>query len=117
MKFSPGDPVWAYSDGSFRLAPQGEYPAIVKSYYGYFECTDDTWQHFYLIEVPTVSTERAFEIDETSLRPRRDDYQQHEGLGSLDKITEPLDLNERELEVIMTEALEQYGNKTVVKGY
>jgi hypothetical protein len=55
----------------------------------------------YLVEIinyPPPPCDRYWAAHELALRPRRDDYQQHEGLGSMDKINRPPDLNEAAIE-------------------
>lgn len=84
MKFSPGDPVWARQEKNMPTLPAGEHAGTViarpLNWYSRYEVD-------LLYHKPKFSW---FGFLESELRPRRDDYQQHEGLGSMDKITEPL---------------------------
>lgn len=132
MKFSPGDLVWirTYAKMEKRIPP-GEHAAIVVRLY----FTGEDGQ-YYLIDVPSFPA-RQYEpsaltdmwvANERYLRPRRDDYQQHEGLGSRDKLIEPLnevweevpvpnlsnavkpgaDLTEASLEEMLKQLFQQY---------
>ena len=91
-KFSPGDPVWARCDG-VRF-PLGEYAAVViESSPAAQFLTEFTKKQFYTVDIqncPPPPGRFGWTISEGFLRPRRDDYQQHEGLGSRDKLTNPL---------------------------
>ena len=88
MKFKPGDLVWVRSSGPPRDGlPVGEYPGQVSTIYqgplqSLVNCP------IYIVNVPE---KLPWVCAETVLRPRRDDYQQHESLGSMDKILEPWD--------------------------
>lgn len=89
MKFNPGDPVWVMF---WRpdLSITGEKPGVVVSV-AYAWCGRPHWQ----VDMPFTGDARPGTIwtcDEKDMRPRRDDYQQHEGLGSMTKIRQPLDL-------------------------
>jgi hypothetical protein len=92
MKFSPGDPVWAWTCGlpEWNIRP-GEHAAVVLSI-----CTGVTGEceHSrpfpgYEIDVlgtPCIAPGKTWCASPEYLRPRRDDYQQHEPLGSMNKI-------------------------------
>lgn len=103
MKFSIGDPVWARSDGQVLTA--GEYAGIVIDQYHL--------PNTYLVDIPTAPARKfcpaprdEWPCHESTLRPRRDDYQQHEGLGRREDLTTPVapDLCEESL----AEAIEEY---------
>lgn len=88
-KFKPGDPVWA------TLANGGEVPAVIDwiAPYAPYTCT----------EGHTVYNLRdgddVGDCCEPFIRPRRDDYQQHEPLGSradLDNLIHQTDLETTE---------------------
>lgn len=100
MKYNPGDPVWAFSDGS--RFPAGEYAGIVigPTEGGEVLLAD------YRIDIPSLPPPKGdgWLLCQNRLRPRRDDYQQHEPLGSMDKIDSTSDLNEAELERIYESA-------------
>lgn len=97
MKFKPGDLVWVHVEPNSpcyqrKILGLGEYQGVVIRY---------AWEHpkwgtVWDVEIAGESGE--WESDAAHMRPRRDDYQQHEGLGSMDKINQPLDLTERSLE-------------------
>lgn len=72
-KFKPGDPVWVRSNGS-RAAP-GEYAGVV---------TGVEEHGYYHVDIPACRHPLGCEwtSHERFLRPRRDDYQQREPLGS-----------------------------------
>jgi hypothetical protein len=89
VKFNPNAAVWAKVipiSGAHRRAgiPCGEVPAVIKA----FAYNDPKYDIIY--DVALLDWPDAWEWDEKNLRPRRDDYQQHEGLGSMDKIGQPL---------------------------
>jgi hypothetical protein len=99
MKFSPGDPVWAWTAGWPEInLTCGEHAAVVIcACHGSDEC-DHFFYPGYLIDVPGVPCPAPNKIwccNERQLRPRRDDYQQREGLGSMDKIYDKLSPEER----------------------
>lgn len=98
-KFSPGDPVWAREDGSGNLLSPGEYPAVIICVLDWLSSDGHL---YYQIELPTISLPewsswKAY-TRENMLRPRRDDYQQHEQLDSMDEVFAPK-LDERSLEL------------------
>lgn len=87
-KFKPGDPVWArVIDCNLDLIPIGEHAAIVSG--------EDFPRHIrplgngliYGVDIPPWG---LCVIREEFLRPRRDDYQQHEGLGARDQLNKPI---------------------------
>lgn len=78
MKFKVGDPVWARSAAG-DVNPPGEYVGTV------VRTTDVVCPShnapFYGVEIPDLPVEsplKAWLVCESRLRPRRDDYQQHE---------------------------------------
>lgn len=90
-KFSPGDPVWVRSIG--YVNPPGEYPGTILL--SRFLCYADE----YRVEIPTTGpNNRGWIVEEAYLRSRRDDYQQHEGLGSMNRIIKAPDLTEASVE-------------------
>lgn len=100
MKFKPGDPVWVRTRG-IPEATAGEYPAVIL---GVSTSRGLPW---YRIDVITVRG-RIWIANERNLRPRRDDYQQHEGLGSRDDLLKPLDETVTIVEIV-NEALAEIG--------
>lgn len=98
MKYSPGDPVWAKHD-SYTV----ELAAVIIRFVKRCGADHDMY------EVDSAKESIGY-CCEPYLRPRRDDYQQHEGLGSRDKLTEPVSDNtlcEAELERICEEAYQR----------
>lgn len=93
-KFKPGDPVWAQSNGK-------EVPAIVDRLQLY---TCDGCKGFRYDIIEHLGLVGACEI---YLRPRRDDYQQHEPRGSREKLTDKLSPEERSK--VMGEMLQDSG--------
>lgn len=88
-KFKSGDLVWA------QTWPYGkEVAAVVVSVAG--KCRSDHW--IYYVE----SLLNKGEVCEPYIRPRRDDYQQHEPLGRRADLDKPLD----DLKVAILEKLE-----------
>lgn len=94
MKFNPGDPVWANSKGT--VMPAGEHAGVVTEMVYCPNYGEDVTS----VCIPAFPTEsglgRLFYT--VNVRPRRDDYQQHEDLGSMDDITKPIDLTEASVE-------------------
>lgn len=88
-KFKAGDPVWARSEGD--NAPSGEYKGIILYQEKGSLCfLHNRFEYRVEIEgVPSPET-RPWLICECYLRPRRDDYQQHEPLGSRKDLDKPL---------------------------
>ncbi len=94
-KFSPGDPVWVKHDGR-RFGTVREYPAVIA------EISPDHPLTFlvsptpvYGIEVegvPRPASGRPWVVSEPCLRPRRDDYQQHEPCMSMAELSIKLKL-------------------------
>lgn len=82
-KFSPGDPVWLRAVNipgrePNHIAP-GEYSAVISP------CTAPYWAEPYGVGPIYVLDVQAFDLciaREEFIRPRRDDYQQHQALGS-----------------------------------
>lgn len=84
-QFKPGDPVWARSDGG--SAPVGEHPATVVGSSGYTCQRHLTTEYYVLVnDYPSPAPSHEWRICGTHLRPRRDDYQQHERLGSWSEV-------------------------------
>lgn len=87
-KFKAGDPVWVRSVDEAR--PKGEYAGTVTL------VTDVPCPlheaRIYGVEVPSVpiSGYEGWAVCEPFLRPRRDDYQQREPLGSRQDLDKPL---------------------------
>ena len=84
MKFYPGDPVWLRAVGADKsnevLLPDGEHAAVVEKY-----CEACTMENLLIAfepmyHVAVMPTNYRVSATEGCLRPRRDDYQQHEGL-------------------------------------
>lgn len=104
--FKPGDPVWVKSLGPAMHdeIPAGEHAGVVEKY-----C--DAFMRIFFIPGYEVELceHRPSHIcaAEHRLRPRRDDYQQHEPLGSRSKLTEPKapDLTEQAVEELCEEYL------------
>lgn len=81
-RFKTGDPVWARSRGMYY--PAGEYPAVLLRI--------DYWvgpQAVWIMDVFTMPG-MEYTCGESQLRPRRDDYQQHEPLGRMTDTDKPL---------------------------
>lgn len=98
-KFSPGDPVWSLSHGRYR--PAGEHPAVILRLisvdeFCYCECRTHSLEDCYVIT--ETGLPGLWCNHECRLRPRRDDYQQHEKRGSMDEVFTPK-LDERSLEL------------------
>jgi len=82
MRYNPGDPVWARNVG-FNEMPRGEHVAVIigseKRLSHMTPCGD-----VYAVDVqgqpPPPSGPWVFCV--CCLRPRRDDYQQHEPIGA-----------------------------------
>jgi hypothetical protein len=87
MKFKPGDLVWALvkplSDAAWHGVPPGEIPGVIT---GVYTAPDEA----YSVDLPGYIAPSHFRAGwwgfHYQFRPRRDDYQQHEGLGSMDEI-------------------------------
>lgn len=76
-KFKLADPVWAKSEGTY--IPAGEYAAEI-TLVAKCECGGSAYAFVHVIG-PYSGNE--FTGCERLLRPRRDDYQQHEPLGNM----------------------------------
>jgi hypothetical protein len=92
VKFKPGDLVWIKVNSHsyahvIRQVPVGEIAGVVEQ----LDPPEDYWCNM-------AGYSGSWCCDDKILRPRRDDYQQHEGLGSMDKINRPPDLNEAAIE-------------------
>lgn len=83
-KFNPGDPVWArvvmmdrppsLPNAIWTGAPPGEYAAVIVT---------EVYRETYMIDCISLNRPGYDMLCGSHyLRPRRDDYQQHEGLGS-----------------------------------
>lgn len=87
-KFKAGDPVWVLSVSTER--PTGEYAGVIIAVTDKLCTAHDAI--LYGVEIPFCPHPTGiagWAVCEPYLRPRRDDYQQHEPLGSkkdLDKI-------------------------------
>ena len=107
MKFKIGDPVWVYTTGEIKLhIYTGEYPAIITGIcnglrkgtapekWKHLICTHSSLAEGYLLEVFEIPCPGGIGwcANEHSLRPRRDDYQQHEPLGHRDQLNKPIEL-------------------------
>jgi len=101
MKYKAGDPVWARRN-NYRPGqpPPGEYPAIVIGLWK--ETAKGPVYQLDSLGLLVVPPRTVVTCRKDFLRPRRDDYQQREGLGSRDQLTNPLapSINEAELERI-----------------
>ena len=88
MRFKAGDPVWAKVQSSSLPicaanmgVPVGEHAAVI-------DACIPKWGGCYIITIlayPCPDPTGWMAYDQ-NLRPRRDDYQQHEGLSSREKI-------------------------------
>lgn len=100
MKFNPNDPVWVKSLGARvpDCIPAGEHAGVVVAWY-------ESFQTIYGIPgyiVILCQDYARIACAEHRLRPRRDDYQQHEPLGSradLDKPASSPDFKEHSISV------------------
>lgn len=113
-KFSPGDPVWVREDGSGNYLSPGEYPAIVI-------CRSNRLSSkgypLYQIDLPSIKLPAwaaAAHTPENMMRPRRDDYQQQEKLGSMDEVFTPK-FDERSLE-LACEAMKEAKEDAMARG-
>lgn len=96
-KYNPGDPVWVRSLGQ-RL-PAGEHAAEIIDHCAARYCN---YEDCYTLEVynypciiPVLEIPGHWHVGSMYIRPRRDDYQQKEPLGSMssiDQTTEIIDL-------------------------
>lgn len=105
-KFKPGDPVWARRSveatcPSVRDIAPGEYAGIVVETLDIFSVYG--WP-VYKVDVLDFRRFGLADCDERFLRLRRDDYQQHEGLGSIDSLRQPGDATEKFLEELCERA-------------
>lgn len=79
MKFNPGDPVWVRSEGDH--CPRGELAGVISSFFGKRPTSryagDQHWR-VQIAGVPCPYNDAGWVVPETLIRPRRDDYQQHE---------------------------------------
>jgi hypothetical protein len=83
MKFFPGDPVWARSTGRDlnNQPPAAEYAATV------LEEERPEWYRIEILSyVNPLTHDHIFWSKGKFLRPRRDDYQQHEPLSTRDDL-------------------------------
>lgn len=89
-KFKPGDPVWAraiplpksYFKPWQREIPPGEYAGNIVT----IDRISDAGFPVYHVSIQLGLSE----CGESYLRPRRDDYQQHEGKGDRSLLDKPL---------------------------
>lgn len=88
-KFKPGDSVWIRqppeATQSLNYLPVGEHPTVVKGLVEDPLCYWPDVQHYVLDMQPPPGRRRVV-APEFALRPRRDDYQQHEGLGTREQL-------------------------------
>lgn len=98
MKYKAGDPVWALRRAHYvnHHVPSGEHPGIVEGPYNGYLGEAREWYEVFIPAYPCPLSEGGptWAICETVLRPRRDDYQQHEGLGSRENLTKPAHTND-----------------------
>jgi hypothetical protein len=80
-KFKAGDPVWVKHNETRR-----EYPAFIIQFLNIICPGHGAW--FY--ELSIEGFPGRWDCCEPWLRPRRDDYQQHEPLGSRADLTKPI---------------------------
>lgn len=101
-KYKSGDPVWArQTDEPSRLPglitvsflSMGEHPAVVIDYW------KDGMYYIELLDVSMLPYHRLV-TGENYLRPRRDDYQQLEGLGSMNSIDQTTEIIDKVLEEV-----------------
>lgn len=81
MKFKPGDPVWAHTIGGLYGISAGEYAAVVLGICNGSKCLFHEGGKCYQIDVLEIKSpvpDQNWCSHEDALRPRRDDYQQHE---------------------------------------
>lgn len=93
MKFSPGDPVWAYTQGNL-YARAGEHAAVViSSCPGDFMCPHSSESGYIIdiLKIPCPISGKQWCSSEPFLRPRRDDYQQLEETISRDELNRVLE--------------------------
>ena len=86
-KFKAGDLVWAWSDGT--SASPGEHAAQIIQPLDSL-CPGHADHHYRVDVFDTISLFGGWIICESFLRPRRDDYQQREPLGSRKDLDKPL---------------------------
>lgn len=77
-KFRPGDLAWMRCTKTDEI-PAGEYPIAIIAILPYLLCN----QYVYRTDFPPHFPYQAVSALEHRLRPRRDDYQQHEPLSSI----------------------------------
>lgn len=87
-KFKAGDPVWVRSEGDNAAA--GEYKGEIIKTAEVPICPQGAFQYRVNIEGCPSPTNKAWIACEHYLRPRRDDYQQHEPLGNRADLDKPL---------------------------
>ncbi len=77
MKFQPGEPVWAISDGRYDAEP-GKYAGTIVRFFGYaFDVPGQ--QEIYVVEIPTLGGQN-WTVNEMYLRPRQADPKDPPGL-------------------------------------
>lgn len=79
--YNPGDPVWARAS---RLLPVGEHAAVVIERLDHFlsGCCGGVGYTLDVLNYPCSVPGKHWWACLCRLRPRRDDYQQHEPLGT-----------------------------------
>ena len=95
MKFKIGDPVWVRTNENERRCygvPAGEYPSVIISAPVASFMHEGVWYHL----EPFDDTRIPCMAHETRLRPRRDDYQQHEPRVSWTDLRDSLRAPEKE---------------------
>lgn len=87
-KFNPGDPVWAQGRCTISKCPipPGENAAVITRVFNApCPCITCKGHEAYGLDICP-----GYMVCVCVLRPRRDDYQQHEGLGSRDQLDDIL---------------------------
>ena len=94
-KFKPGDPVWARSDGS--IFPAGEYAAVILSLKDeHCPGHNAAWYRLDVFAIGPAPFGDGWILCEHYIRPRRDDYQQHEPRVSWTDLRDSLRAPEKE---------------------
>lgn len=91
-KFSPGDLVWARAARTAMGVQRGEYAGIIHKLcdqtcgWSKQHGNGHTQPYWQVFDIPIPTGKNIACVAERFLRPRRDDYQQREDLGSLEVI-------------------------------
>ena len=85
MRYTAGDPVWVKGGDGL---PPGELAGSVTGDYPHWR--PGVWYKVTVFGYPAPMDGTDWKVRDDWLRPRRDDYQQHESLGERDQLTRPL---------------------------